>query len=450
MTTAPPDTPEAFADYLGTFTGGDVNDLQAALADGSFGANVGGYVQALVDQKNATMAEINRAVEAETQKVLAGLVGSEQAKRLNLSPSNNNLRGAYPGGKRAVGAGLNGVTDDLTEFVQTVWHKSEDSTRAEKLGKIRNYSEKYPADGGFLVPEEYRTEILQVALERAVVRPRARVIAMNSAKLSFPVVDTTTHVGSIMGGVIAYRTEEEGALVESGAKFRRVTLDLSKQTLFSNVSNELVRDTGGGIESFIRSSFGAAAAYFEDMDYMTGSGVGEPLGALVTTNPGTIAVDAVSGQGAGTIVWENVLAMYARMLPSSLGSAVWVIGPDVFPQLATMGLVVGTGGGPTWLMDGNGAPQMTLLGRPIVISEKVPGAVGTRGDISLIDFGYYLIGDGMSMRIESSTDYRFGTDQTSFRLIQRNDGRPWFINPLTPANNGATLSPVVQLSSTRT
>jgi HK97 family phage major capsid protein len=115
-----------------------------------------------------------------------------------------------------------------------------------------------------------------------------------------------------------------------------------------------------------------------------------------------------------------------------------------------MGLVVGTGGSAVWMPDAHGAPQMTLLGRPIVISEKVPGAVGTRGDISLVDFGYYLIGDGMRMRIESSTDYRFGNDQTSYRLVQRNDGRPWMTTPVTPRNNSATLASAVQLSSTRT
>lgn len=447
MSTATPEAPEQFAEWLGSYS--EVDKLAEAINDGTFAKQVGDYVRKAQEGATADLVEIRAAAEREAQKVLAGLVGAEGVKRLNLNP-HTSPRGGVPGGKRAIGAGLNGMTDDLTDFMQTIWHKQTDSTKAEKLGKINAYLEKYPAEGGFLVPEEYRLEIMQVALERAVVRPRARVIAMNSAKLSFPAIDETSHASTVMGGVLAYRTEEAQALVESGAKFRKVTLDLTKQTLFSNVSNELIADTGGAIETFIRSSFGAAAAWFEDIDFMTGSGAGEPLGALSPQNTGIIAVTAQSGQGAATIVWQNIVDMYARLLPSSLGSAVWVIGPDVFPQLATMGLVVGTGGGPVWLPDGTGAPTMTLLGRPIVISEKVPGALGTQGDISLVDFSYYLIGDGMRARIESSTEYQFGTDQTSFRLIQRNDGRPWFKSPLTPANGSATLSPFVQLSSTRT
>jgi len=37
--------------------------------------------------------------------------------------------------------------------------------------------------------------------------------------------------------------------------------------------------------------------------------------------------------------------------------------PDVFVQLATMALSVGTGGSRVWLTDAHGAPQLTLLGR---------------------------------------------------------------------------------------
>jgi hypothetical protein len=44
-------------------------------------------------------------------------------------------------------------------------------------------------------------------------------------------------------------------------------------------------------------------------------------------------------------------------------------------------------------------------------------------------------------------DYRFGNDQTAFRLIQRVDGRPWIQSAITPANGGSTLSPFVELST---
>ena len=46
-----------------------------------------------------------------------------------------------------------------------------------KLAQLKNYSSDIPSDGGFLIPETLRSELLRVALEMSVVRPRARVRA---------------------------------------------------------------------------------------------------------------------------------------------------------------------------------------------------------------------------------------------------------------------------------
>jgi hypothetical protein len=54
------------------------------------------------------------------------------------------------------------------------------------------------------------------------------------------------------------------------------------------------------------------------------------------------------------------------------------------------------------------------------------------------------------MTAASSTEWKFGNDQTAYRIIQRVDGRPWIQSAITPANSGPALSPFVQLSSTRT
>jgi HK97 family phage major capsid protein len=47
--------------------------------------------------------------------------------------------------------------------------------------------------GGFLVPEQFTTQLLSLALENAVVRPRAFRLPMSSLNLSLPTVVDTTH-----------------------------------------------------------------------------------------------------------------------------------------------------------------------------------------------------------------------------------------------------------------
>jgi HK97 family phage major capsid protein len=114
--------------------------------------------------------------------------------------------------------------------------------------------------------------------------------------------------------------------------------------------------------------------------------------------------------------------------------------------LATMALNVGVGGSAVWIPDAHGAPQLTLLGCPVILSEKAPGVLGAQGDISFVDLGYYLIGDRQQMSLESSEHVGFRNDTTDFRIIQRNDGRPWLQSAITPQNGGPTMSPFVQLA----
>lgn len=349
--------------------------------------------------------------------------------------------------KKAPGAPLDGVFPDVTAYLQAVWNKANlNKETAEKLQQVVNYQEKVPAEGGFLVPEEFRAELLRMSLTSAVVRPRARVIPMASATLRFPKIDETSRVSSVFGGVVVYRTEEGAELAESAASFGAIKLEATKQTALAHVTNELVRDWGAfGV--FINEIFPEALAFYEDLDFLSANGVGAPLGALNAGNQAIVTVAAEGGQSASTIVWENVIRMYARMLPSSIARAVWVASPDVFVELATMALSVGTGGSAVWLTNGTDAPVLTLLGRPVIMDEKAPAALGTQGDLSFVDFGMYLIGDRQMMTVDSSEHVKFTSDKTTYRMIQRNDGRPWLESPITPHNNSATLSPFVQLAT---
>lgn len=351
--------------------------------------------------------------------------------------------------KRAAGAPLDNSFEDLNDFLQTSWHLREElpdgkdrAVAARKAKELQNsFGSLVPADGGFLIPEQFRSDLLQWSLETAVVRPRATIIPMSTLRVNIPMVDSTSNVGSVFGGVIAYWSEEGASITESQASFGQVTLDAHKLTAYAAIPNELIADANA-FPAFVDKAFPSAIGYYEDYAFMRGTGTGEPLGFI--NCPASIAVAAFPGQPVNSIVWENVIAMYARMMPTSLGSAVWLVTPDAFPQLATMALSVGTGGAPVWINDGTQTPRLSLLGRPIYITEKIP-TLGTTGDIAFVDLNYYLIGDRQAMMAASSTEFLFGSDKTAYRFIQRLDGRPWVQSAITPKNGGPTLSPFVQL-----
>ncbi len=350
---------------------------------------------------------------------------------------------------KAMGASVNKEFADSAEFFHTIWDKTHQTAAVQnKLTRLRAaFSSTVPSEGGFLIPETLRSELLRVALETGVVRSRARVIPMETLRVPFPAIDATSNVSSVYGGIVGYWTEEGAALTESQASFGRIVLDAKKLTAYTTVPNELLSDSIGSFQAFIDQIFPEALSFYEDLAFLKGSGVGEPLGALVAGNTSIVAVAKEVGQPAATIVWENIVKMYARMLPGSLDRAVWVVTIDAFPELATMALSVGTGGSAIWLNNGVSGPPMTILGRPVIFTEKAPGVVGTQGDISFVDFGYYLIGDRQVMSAMSSPHFKFGNDQTAYRIIERVDGRPWLQSAITPQNQGPALSPFVQLAT---
>lgn len=449
-----PSTPEGIVDTLS-----DPKKLQVIVAGGptsmqAFGANV-----AAEFAKSKAAPVVAEDIDTQVQRSVLAMFrdqgGDGQVKRVNLGSSEwNTAQDRYASfkkgtayNKHALGAPQDAAFESVVDFVRAIWHKNPDPNAAARREKIRNsYSSAVPADGGFLIPETLRSNLLQVALEQSVVRPRATVIPMDSLRVPFPVLDSTTNAGSVFGGLIAYWTEEGASLTESQMRFGKVVLEAQKLTGFSAVPNELLADSIISLAALIEEKWPQAIAWFEDIAFISGTGVGEPLGFLGAGNPAGIAVTKETNQPANTIVWENILNMYSRMIPSSLARAVWLYNPAMTKELGTMALSVGTGGAPVWLTNGTSSLPMTIMGRPAIPCEKL-SALGTRGDISFVDLSYYMVGDRQAMQAETSTEYLFGNDKTAFRIIQRVDGRSWIQSAITPANSGPTLSPFVELET---
>ncbi|GAA2360879.1 hypothetical protein Cme02nite_38260 [Catellatospora methionotrophica] len=430
----------------------DAPRMQAVFngKNGEFGEFITAYARH-VHQKDLSIAT---QVQNEVQLVLADWLKENQPEgvaRLDLTPKDVLDKGGARSNlynPKAMGAALDRDYKGSADYFATIWHNANRTAdNQSRLQRIRNaFSSTVPSEGGFLIPETLRAELLKVSLETSIVRPRARVIPMETLRVPFPAIDSTSNVSSVYGGIVGYWTEEGAALTASQAAFSRIVLDAKKLTAYTEAPNELISDSPMSFEAFINDIFPEALGFYEDDAFLNGSGVGMPLGILDANNSAAVEVAKEAGQPAASIVWENIVKMYARMLPSSLGRAVWVASIDTFPELATMALSVGTGGGAIWLNNGQVGPPMTILGRPVIFTEKA-SVLGTSGDINFVDFGFYLIGDRQVMSALSSAHYKFGNDVTAYRIIERVDGRPWLQSPITPKNNGATLSPFVKLAT---
>jgi HK97 family phage major capsid protein len=345
---------------------------------------------------------------------------------------------------------------DMGEYCLAIREEARPSARKDRgalLQKLENvrefmnsFSSEDPGAGGFLIPEVMRSELLTLALEQSIVRSRATVIPMSTLRVPIPAVDDTSHASGVFGGVQFYWAEESAPLVESQATFGKVVLDAKKLAGFFKVPNELLADAPA-FSGWFNTHVPKGLAWAEDIAFLTETGAGTPMGVIGAQNPAYVQVDRAT---TSALNWADIVTMYSRMLPTSLGSAVWVLSNDVFPQLAqislsTPGIWMGGYGAPP----AADAPPVTIMGRPVYFTEKV-GPANSVGDISFVDLSYYLVGDRQTVEVSASEHAFFQNDQTAYKLIERVDGRPWVQSALTPHNGGATLSPYVGLSATHT
>lgn len=302
--------------------------------------------------------------------------------------------------------------------------------------------------GGYLVPTEFSNRILMNSLEASVMRAaKAAVgspaIPMGSDSLSIPKIKDTAHSSNVFGGVVAYWTEETGTITGSQPTFDSIKLIAKKLAGYTYASNELLNDSAAGLAALLEQMFGAAIAWYEDAAFIGGNGVGKPLGIL---NSGSLL--ALNRSAATTVAAADIASMWARF-GGNRQRAVWFLNATVLAQLIKL-----TTTPITWVRTKGATPNVAdptpqeIMGRPYYVTEHCK-ALGTAGDIVLLDPAYYLIGERQSISIATSEHVRFTTDETAWRFTERLDGQPWVDNKFTPAN-GSTLSPFVTLYTATT
>lgn len=312
----------------------------------------------------------------------------------------------------------------------------------ERLNKatLSSYAnENVGADGGYLVPTEYADKIFaNIWADDGLLGLTDQMeVARNS--MTF-VVDETTPWGS--SGVQTYWVEEGSAITQSKPSLKYDTLRLSKIAALCPATDELLSDANAA-ESLLANRAGDAIRYAVEDTILHGTGAGQPLGIL---NAGCLVTQAKkSGQAADTIVAENILNMYSRMLHRPGGNAVWVVNADCLPQLFSMSL----NNNPLYLpnMQMADAPYGTLMGRPIVISQHA-NTLGDLGDIFFADFSQYVtVVKAGGIDAARSMHLWFDQSVEAFRFQMRIAGQPWMGSAVDSDNSAADVSPFVTLAA---
>jgi HK97 family phage major capsid protein len=299
--------------------------------------------------------------------------------------------------------------------------------------------------GGYTVPTQFSEQIQLLMAEDTFIRPRAFVQPMTSAVMQIPYLDVTTAQAAgtpwEFGGLKVAWTAEAQARTESEPQFKQLELRPWELSAYSVSSNVLLQDSAIGLEKFLYQLFAKVIGWTEEYAFLQGNGVGKPVGML-TAN----ANIAVTRATAGKISYADCASIISRLLPASLGRAIWVVHPygliDLVQLRDAAGRVV-------WVDAMGGATKNIpgyLFGRPVFVSEKVP-SYGTKGDLNLLDPAMYVIGDRMQLEVAASEHVNFLNNQMTWRVVERVDGQPWIEKSITLADGTSTVSPFVSLAT---
>ena len=303
--------------------------------------------------------------------------------------------------------------------------------------RINQWSMGTDADGGFAVPDQFRPDVLMLQPETSIVRPRATVLPPGDpadGKLTMPALDQGTN--GVFGGVQVQWIGEGQDKPETDGSLKEVSLQPQEVAATTVVTDKLLRNWAAA-NTFISSLLNKAMMAAEDIAFLKGDGVGKPSGVIGST--GSLAVNRGT---ANKISYNDVVNMLAKLNPESLSSAVWVANQSTLTEIVTLqdpaGRYIFIQGDAT-----KGIPS-TLAGIPIQFTGRTP-AKGSKGDLVLVDFTYYLIKDGSGPFIAASEHVLFRQNKTVIKAFWNVDGKPWVVSPLTLEDGTTKVSPYVVL-----
>ncbi|MCC6680610.1 MAG: phage major capsid protein [Phycisphaeraceae bacterium] len=314
----------------------------------------------------------------------------------------------------------------LGEFLRSVRDQRTGLRQDQRLYQATGQNTLNDSAGGFLVPTLFQRElIMSQADEQPWLNLLNRFMVPDGVgSVTTPMLSDRDTSGEDIGGVELQRVAETGTVSLSTLVFKSRKSNLHKAGTRVRVSNELLTDNAVGFESALQGVFARAVSLRQALDFVSGSGTGEPLGFLNANAAATYEQAKETSQVGDTIVYSNIVKMWTRLSPAVRSRAIWLAHPGVFQQLAYMTITVGTGGAPVMVMDVSAPAPQTLLGRPIYFTEACP-LLGERGDINVFNPGSYTY-TYKPLRIDLSRDFRFDTDETEFKIILRDDGGPTF------------------------
>ena len=377
------------------------------------------------------------------------------AARANAAPVDGAYDGVLHDGEK--GKAKDGKDKDLKVFsslgdqLKAIYAFRKEGVKDERLQQVNNAvlgsNEGTGADGGFALQTDFAGQILESAVEQSPLLNRLDRYTCSSAAnaMRWLSADETDVRKTVLGGVQMYWASEGATVAASKPQFRELKMDLEKMMGFAYCTDEMLTDAAF-MTGFFGTAFTLAADRLLTESVISGDGVGKPLGIL--NSKAIITVDKESTQAAGTFLGANAIKMQARAMPRNRDRLVWLMHPDAEELLPYLSIQSGEAAKFLWNPEGGlgNFDTQRVLNKPVLFEDSC-SALGSKGDINLVDPMYYILLTKGTAKQDWSVHVEFLTDQNCFRMVYRCNGAPKIEKPLTIKNSAKTRSPFVTLAA---
>jgi HK97 family phage major capsid protein len=289
--------------------------------------------------------------------------------------------------------------------------RSRDEYRRDFFAAMRGrpvtnvLSEGVDADGGYLVPTEFETTIVQGLNEDNVIRKLAKTIT-TSVERKVPIAATPS---------VATWVAENGAIPESGVTFDQKTLDAYKLTDLVKVSVELLADSMFNLEAYLAAEFSRAIGVAEEEAFCVGNGTGRPTG-IFTASGGHVGA-TTSG---AAVTFDDIISLVYSLKTPYRRNAVFLTNDST---VAAFRKLKDSNGQYLWQPAlAQGQPDR-LFGYPLYTSPYAPTIEAGALPVAFGDFSNYWIADRAGRTLQRLNELYAGNGQVGFLATERVDGK---------------------------
>lgn len=255
------------------------------------------------------------------------------------------------------------------------------------------------ADGGYLVPEEYDSRIINILNEENIMRKLGTIIT-TSGQHKINIAATKPAAAWI---------EEGGALQFSDAAFGQTLLDAHKLHVAIKITEELLYDNAFNLESYIVNEFGKAIANAEEDAFLNGDGKGKPLGLFAASGGGTVAASVAAPKA------DDLISLVYALKRPYRKNATFIINDK---NIAILRQLKDNNGAYMWQPGLAAGEPDKFLGYDLHTSQFAP-----ENAIAFGDYSYYNIGDRGTRSWQELRELFAGNGMIAYVSKERVDGK---------------------------